>query len=198
MRTVARLLLAAGAALVVIAVLVFAVAGWARLGPAGRLGILLAATALVLAAPRALAGRGLHATAESVAAIVLALTIVDAVLALRLTPSHPDGPLAYAGVIAVLAVAWRAYGLVGRLSGPRLAAIVLAQLPGPLALTGLVRQIGEPGPRSVRWRSRSCSTRSPAWRSRAGRAWTGPTKRSLRRPRPRPGSAACSRRRPGW
>src|SRR5262249_7185528 len=52
-RTAARLLLAAGAAVVVIAVIVFTVADWARIGPFGRCGILLAATGLGLAAPPA-------------------------------------------------------------------------------------------------------------------------------------------------
>src|SRR5262249_3614187 len=60
-RTAARLLLAAGATLVVIAVTIFTIADWSRIGPLGRCGILLAATALVLAAPRPLLGRRLSA-----------------------------------------------------------------------------------------------------------------------------------------
>src|SRR5262250_2634849 len=62
-RTVARLLLAAGGALVVIAAAVFTVANWSGMGPAGRGAVLLAVTALVLAAPWPLARRDLAATA---------------------------------------------------------------------------------------------------------------------------------------
>ncbi len=144
-RVAARLLLAAGATLVVIAVIVFTVADWARIGPLGRCGILLAATALVLAAPRVLVRRGLNATAESVAAIGLALTIADAELARRLIGWHPaDGALAVAAAASVLAGAWAAYGAATRLNGPKLAAIGLAQLPCPLAAVGLVRLGGGP------------------------------------------------------
>ncbi len=132
-RTTARLLLAAGAALVVIAVIVFTVADWARIGPLGRCAILLGATVLVLTAPRVLVRRGLNATAESVAAIGLALTIADADLTLRLVGWHPSGGLAIAAAIAVLAGAWAAYGATVGLKGPKLAAIGLAQLPAPLA-----------------------------------------------------------------
>src|ERR1022692_1535671 len=77
-RTAARLLLAAGVMLVVIAAIVFTVADWARVGPLGRCAILLGVTALVLAAPRLLVRRNLHATAESAAASGLALTLADA------------------------------------------------------------------------------------------------------------------------
>src|SRR5258707_11762696 len=83
-RTAARLLLGAGAALVVIAVTIFTVAGWALIGPLGRSAILVGTTALVLAAPRPLIRRKLNATAEAVAAIGLALTIGDADLLRRL------------------------------------------------------------------------------------------------------------------
>ncbi len=44
-RTAARLLLGAGAALVVIAVTIFTVAGWALIGPLGRSAILVGTTA---------------------------------------------------------------------------------------------------------------------------------------------------------
>src|SRR6266487_5680159 len=58
-RTAARLLLAAGGTLVVIAAAVFTVANWASMGPAGRGAVLLAVTALALAAPWPLARRDL-------------------------------------------------------------------------------------------------------------------------------------------
>ena len=82
---------------------------------------------MVLAGPRLLVRRNLHATAESVAATGLAMTIADAYLARRLVP----GGLAAAvgrrpAGTAALAAAWAAYGTAIRLRGPRLAAIGLA------------------------------------------------------------------------
>src|SRR5215469_8945790 len=152
-RTAARLLLAAGAALVVIAVIVFTVANWSKIGPLGRFGILLAATAIVLAAPPVLVRRGLSATAESVAAIGLGLTIADAFLLGRLS-SFSGGLIgASAGTVA-LAGLWAAYGAAARIIGPKVAAVVLAQLPLPLAAAGIARVVVGPvsplaGPISV-------------------------------------------------
>ncbi len=133
-RTVARLLLAAGGALVVIAAAVFTVANWASIGPAGRGAVLLVVTALTLAAPWPLARRGLAATAESAAAIGLALTLADADLAGRLVIIPPGlGLVAAALACAALAAAWAAYGWLAPVRGPRLAAIGLTQFPLPLA-----------------------------------------------------------------
>ena len=132
-RAVAFLLLAAGGLLVVIAAAVFTVANWSSIGPAGRLGILLAVSALVLAAPWPLARRGLTATGEAVAAVGLALTIADAALLARLSGVRESGPLAAAAACAALAVAWAAYGHLAPARGPRLAAIGIAQLVLPLA-----------------------------------------------------------------
>src|SRR5215813_2901047 len=140
-RTAARLLLAAGAALVVIAVTIFTIADWAKIGPLGRSAILLGVTALVLAAPRPLIRRNLNATAEAVAAIGLVLTIGDAWLLHRLIKAPVD-PLALAAFCACVAAAWAAYGAATRLKGPWVAAICLAQLPVPLAMTGIVGLLG--------------------------------------------------------
>jgi hypothetical protein len=143
-RTVARLLVAAGGALVVIAAVVFTVANWGNMGPAGRGAVLLAVTALALAAPWPLARRDLAATAESVAAIGLALTLADADLGWRLVTNAPGLGLGSASLAcAALAVAWAAYGALAPVRGPRLAAIGLAQLPLPLAAAATV---SGPGP----------------------------------------------------
>src|SRR5262245_1342926 len=132
-RTVARLLLAAGGALVVIAAAVFTVAHWASMGPAGRGAVLLAVTALGLAAPWPLARRDLAATAEAAAAIGLALTVADAGLGWRLVSGAPGlGPGPASLACAVLTAAWAAYGGWAPVRGPRLAATGLAQLPLPL------------------------------------------------------------------
>ena len=142
-RTAARVLLAAGAALVVIAVIAFTVANWATIGALGRFGILLAATAIVLVLPPVLVRRALNATAESVAAIGLGLTVADAFLLGRAFPGA-SGPIAAAVETACLAALCAAYGVAVRVTGPRLAAIGLAQLPAPLAAVGLAGA-GAPG-----------------------------------------------------
>jgi len=102
---VARVLLGGGAALVVIAVIAFTAANWARIGALGRFGILLAATAMVLAVPPVLVRRALNATAEAVAAIGLCLTVADALL-LERPVLGTSNPLAAAAGAAALAAAW--------------------------------------------------------------------------------------------
>ncbi len=142
-RAVARLLLAAGTLLVVIAAAAFTVANWSSIGPLGRIGILLGVTVLVLLAPKLPHRRNLAATAESVAMIGLALTVGDAYLAGRLLHLNVlTTPFAAAAVTAGLAVAWAAYGSAVGLRGPRLAAIGLAQLPLLYITDGLVRSLG--------------------------------------------------------
>src|SRR5215472_4204034 len=142
-RTVARLLLAAGGALVVIAVAVFTVANWSSMGPAGRVAILLAVTALALAAPWPLARRDLAGTAEAAAAIGLALTVADAGLGWRLVSGAPGlGPGPASLACAALAAVWAAYGGWAPVRGPRLAATGLAQFPLPLAAAATVPGAG--------------------------------------------------------
>ena len=139
-RTVARLLLAAGASLVVIAVVIFTIAGWSRIGPLGRCAILLGASALVLATPRLLVRRRLTATAESVAVVGLMLTAGDAYLLQQAIPipGAVSSPLAVAAICSVaLAAAWASYGARMKLKGPLLAAIGLAQCPVPIAMASI-------------------------------------------------------------
>jgi hypothetical protein len=142
-RAVARLLLAVGAGLVVIAATAFTIASWAVVGPLGRLAILLAVTGAVLAAPWSLRRRGLYATAEATAAIGCALLTGDAYLARYLLPgSAGSTPLLVAAGIAALACCFAAYGTFARLKGPRLAAIVAAQLPGLILADALAAAVG--------------------------------------------------------
>jgi hypothetical protein len=144
-RTAGRLLLAAGAVLVVIATAVFTVANWSSIGPLGRAAILLGVTAVMLAVPLWLGRRALTATAETVAAIGLALTIADAYLARRLFPASGLFPASrlfvLAAACAALAALWAGYGLAARLRTPRLAAIVAAQFPGVIAAIALARAL---------------------------------------------------------
>src|SRR5262249_13486499 len=69
------------------------------------------------------------------------LTIGDAWLLHRLIKAPVD-PLALAAFCACVAAAWAAYGAATRLKGPWVAAICLAQLPVPLAMTGIVGLLG--------------------------------------------------------
>ena len=134
-RAIARLLLAAGAVLVIIAAAAFTVAHWSNIGALGRSAILLGVTAAVLAAPVLLLRRGLAASAESVAGVGLALTLGDAYLIGHLL--HLTGLFAAALVTALLAGAWTGYGAGVRLHGCKLAAIGLAQLPGLFLVAGV-------------------------------------------------------------
>ncbi|HSR86519.1 MAG TPA: zinc ribbon domain-containing protein [Streptosporangiaceae bacterium] len=139
-RTAGRLLLAAGATLVVIATTAFTVANWSSVRPAGRCAILLALTAVVLVMPLWLRRRHLSATAEAVAAVGLALTLADVYLLERLFPVR--GLVALAATLAALAALWAAYGLATRLRIPRLAAIVAGQLPCAIAAMAMARAVG--------------------------------------------------------
>jgi len=145
-RTAGGLLLAAGAVLVMIAAAAFTVASWSTIGPLGRCAILLAITALMLVAPVWFQRRALNATAETVAAIGLALTIADAYLTGQLFAaselSVPSLLFALGAAAAVLAALWLAYGLAARLRIPVYAAIVAAQFPGVIATIALARAVG--------------------------------------------------------
>jgi hypothetical protein len=135
-RAVANLLLLAGGLLVGIAAVVFTVANWGSIGTGGRAAILLALSVLALSAPWPLASRGLTATGESAAAIGLALTVLDAYMVqLLVLPGAPRAVTAGHAAVAsaVLAAGWAAYSLAAPPRVPRLAAIVLAQLPLSLA-----------------------------------------------------------------
>jgi hypothetical protein len=142
-RTVGRLLLAAGAVLVVIAISAFTVASWSSIGPLGRCAILLAATGVILVVPVWLKRRVLNATAESVAAIGLALTVADAYLTRQLFAANrlPEAAelFALAAAVAVVAALWAGYGAAAGLKAPRLGAIVAAQFPGVIVAVALVR-----------------------------------------------------------
>ncbi|GAA1517826.1 hypothetical protein GCM10009730_24950 [Streptomyces albidochromogenes] len=141
-----NVLLTLGGVLLTIAAVAFTLVSWGHLGIGGRSAVLAAVTALALAAPAALLRRGLVSTAESVAALGLALTVLD-VYALHRVAMPDTDALAYAaGGSAALAALWAAYGLgLGRLRLPLPAALIAAQLPfllwavaadaGPLTLT---------------------------------------------------------------
>ncbi|WP_229703251.1 SCO7613 C-terminal domain-containing membrane protein [Streptomyces albiflavescens] len=120
---VQNVLLLLGGILLTVAAVAFTVVSWGHLGIAGRALVLGAVTLAALGTPVLLLGRGLRSTAESVAGLGLALTVLDVYALHEVALTDTDG-LGYAAIAsAVLAVVWAAYGLaVGALhrpAGPR-------------------------------------------------------------------------------
>lgn len=100
-----------GGVLLTVAGVAFTLVGWGHMGIAGRSLVLGAVTVGALGAPVALLRRGLASTAEAVAGLGLALTVLDA-YALYQVVFTGTGVLTYtAAASAVLAGAWAAYGL---------------------------------------------------------------------------------------
>ncbi|WP_433498973.1 SCO7613 C-terminal domain-containing membrane protein [Sphaerimonospora sp. CA-214678] len=131
-RAVQNLLLALGGILLAVAAVVFTAVNWGHLGIGGRAAILLGLTGLVLAAPLGLRKRGLHATAETLAMLGLALLLLDGYAAWHLGLADLDRvrPQHYtAGLVAVVAGVSAAYGRLTRLRCPVPVAVVLAQFP---------------------------------------------------------------------
>ncbi|GAA2948330.1 hypothetical protein GCM10010446_36900 [Streptomyces enissocaesilis] len=142
-----NVLLALGGVLLTVAAIAFTLVSWGHLGIGGRSAVLGAVTALALVAPVLLLRRGLVSTAESVAALGLALTVLDAYALHRVALPGTD-PLGYAAIgSAALAALWAAYGLgLGRLRVPLPAALITAQFP--FLLWSLA---AGPGPLSFAW-----------------------------------------------
>ncbi|WP_406859764.1 hypothetical protein ABZO31_05175 [Streptomyces sp. HUAS MG47] len=130
-----NVLLTLGGVLLTIAAIAFTLVSWGSMGIGGRAAVLGLVTSAALAAPVVLLRRGLVSTAESVGALGLVLTVLDAYALHRVALPGTDGVAYTAGATAVLAGAWAAYGaaLGGRLRIPLPVAVVAAQLPLPLA-----------------------------------------------------------------
>ncbi|MGW6909596.1 SCO7613 C-terminal domain-containing membrane protein [Streptomyces sp. NPDC054940] len=140
---VQNVLLVLGAVLLTIAAMAFTLVSWGHLGIAGRALVLGGVTVAVLAAPVPLLRRGLRSTAESVAGIGFALTVLDAYALHQVTAADMDATGYAAAASAVLAALWTAYGLLPRTSELRLplpAALIAAQLP--LALWAVAADAG--------------------------------------------------------
>ncbi|MER5732552.1 hypothetical protein ABT084_30195 [Streptomyces sp. NPDC002138] len=106
-----NVLLVLGAVLLAVAALAFTLVSWGSLGIGGRAVVLAALTGTALAVPAPLLRRGLASTAESVAAVGLLLTVLDA-YALREVALGDVPPAWYAaGASAVLAALWSGYGM---------------------------------------------------------------------------------------
>ncbi|MER5200718.1 SCO7613 C-terminal domain-containing membrane protein [Streptomyces sp. NPDC002755] len=152
---VQNVLLLLGGILLTVAAMVFTLVSWGHLGIAGRSLVLGAVTLAVLGAPVALLRRGLRSTAESVAGLGLALTVLDAYALREVVFTAADGTTYAAAASTALAALWAAYGTaLAALPGssalrlPRPAALAVAQLPlalwtialggGPFTVTAAV------------------------------------------------------------
>ncbi|MEV8037228.1 hypothetical protein [Streptomyces sp. NPDC086182] len=121
-------LLLLGGILLTIAAVAFTLVGWGHLGIAGRSLVLGAVTLVALGAPVLLLRRGLRATAEALAGLGLALTVLDAYALYAVALPRTDG-VGYAAVAsAALAAVWTAYGLA--VGAPVRAAGARGAVPG--------------------------------------------------------------------
>jgi hypothetical protein len=113
--SVQNVLLILGGVLLTIAAIAFTLVSWGDLGIAGRALVLGAVTLAALGVPVPLLRHGLRSTAEAVAGLGLALTVLDAYALHEVTFAGADGEGYTAAASAVLATVWTAYGLaVGR------------------------------------------------------------------------------------
>jgi hypothetical protein len=129
---VQNLLLLLGGVLLTVAAMVFTLVSWGHLGITGRALVLGAVTLAALAVPVVPLKRGLRSTAESVAGLGLALTVLDAYALREAALAGVDGTGYAAAATAVLALLWTGYGLLPATAALRLplpAAVVAAQFP---------------------------------------------------------------------
>ncbi|WP_329103936.1 SCO7613 C-terminal domain-containing membrane protein [Streptomyces sp. NBC_01439] len=142
-----NVLLTLGAVLLAVAALAFTLVSWGSMGIAGRSAVLAAVTAAALGTPVLLLRRGLRSTAESVAAVGLLLTVLDAYALYAVGMPDTDGTGYAAGAAAVLAAAWAGYGSgLRKLRIPLPAAVLAAQFALPLAALAV-----RPGPQALGW-----------------------------------------------
>nr|WP_078067106.1 hypothetical protein [Streptomyces jeddahensis] len=107
---VQNVLLLLGGVLLTVAATAFTLVSWGHLGIAGRALVLGSVTLAALAAPVPLLRRGLRSTAESVAGLGLALTVLDAYALHAAALTDVDGTGYAAAASGVLAGVWAAYG----------------------------------------------------------------------------------------
>ncbi|WP_307174108.1 SCO7613 C-terminal domain-containing membrane protein [Streptomyces africanus] len=130
--SVQNVLLVLGGVLLTLAAAVFTLVSWGHMGITGRALVLGAVTLAALAGPAPLLKRGLRSTAESVAGLGLALTVLDAYALHEAALTGTDGTGYAAAASAVLAVIWSAYGLLPATTALRLplpSALAAAQFP---------------------------------------------------------------------
>ncbi|NUW11033.1 hypothetical protein G6W47_29580 [Streptomyces sp. CAI-21] len=177
-----HVLLILGGLLLAVAAIAFTLFSWGELGIAGRSVVLAGVTAGALGAPVLLLRRGLGATAESVGAVALLLTVLDAYALHAAVLPEADGAGYAAFASGVLAAGWTAYGVgVGRLRLPLPAAVVAGQFPlvlgawaagGSALVIGWALLVTAAGSVVVAARVPVLAVRATAW-SGAGVAWAG-------------------------
>ncbi|MFD8152570.1 SCO7613 C-terminal domain-containing membrane protein [Streptomyces sp. NPDC059720] len=141
--SVQNVLLVLGGILLTLAAAVFTLVSWGEMGITGRALVLGAVTLATLLAPVPLLKRGLRSTAEAVAGLGLAFTVLDAYALHEAALGGTDGTLYAAAASTVLALVWAAYGLlpaVGALRLPLPCAVAAAQ--SPLTLWALAADAG--------------------------------------------------------
>ncbi|MFF4611794.1 SCO7613 C-terminal domain-containing membrane protein [Streptomyces albidoflavus] len=177
-----HVLLILGGLLLAVAAIAFTLFSWGELGIAGRSVVLAGVTAGALGAPVLLLRRGLGATAESVGAVALLLTVLDAYALHAAVLPEADGAGYAAFASGVLAAGWTAYGVgVGRLRLPLPAAVVAGQFPlvlgawaagGSALVIGWALLVTAAGSVVVAARGPGLAVRATAW-SGAGVTWAG-------------------------
>ncbi|MFE9254912.1 SCO7613 C-terminal domain-containing membrane protein [Streptomyces sp. NPDC006879] len=157
-------LLALGAVLLGVAALAFTLLSWGSMGIGGRASVLATVTVGALTAPAVLLRHGLRSTAESVVALGLALTILDAYALHEVALPDLSGLGYAAGCAAVLCVLWAGYGLrLPQLRLPAPCALLAAQLPLPLAALTTNTRL-----QSVVWAALLTAAADAGWALRPG------------------------------
>ncbi|WP_237547660.1 MULTISPECIES: hypothetical protein [Streptomyces] len=142
---VQNVLLILGGVLLTVAAIAFTLVSWGYMGIAGRSLVLGAVTVAALGTPVPLLRRGLRSTAEAVAGLGLALTVLDAYALHEVAFTGADATGYAAAASAVLAALWAAYGLGLGAQAPRAAdtdaAITRTALALPLPLALVAAQL---------------------------------------------------------
>ncbi len=134
-KLVQNVLFLLGGLLLAVAAIVFAAVAWVQFGLGGRAALLGSFTLAALAVPVLAVRRRLTATAETFAAVGLLLMLLDGYAAwhVNLFGVADGDPLRYAGEVGAVTVAVAAgYARVTGLTGPRYAALLVAQPVLPL------------------------------------------------------------------
>ncbi|MFI5492288.1 SCO7613 C-terminal domain-containing membrane protein [Actinoplanes sp. NPDC051859] len=134
-KLVQNTLFSLGGLLLAVAAIVFTAVAWSQFGMKGRASLLAVVTVVALTAPLVALRRKLTATAETFAAVGLLLVLLDGYAAwyVNLFGVADYSALGYAGAVcAVTAAIAAGYEHVTGLTGPRFAALLVAQPVLPL------------------------------------------------------------------